>query len=314
MEDFPVYLFTGFLESGKTKFIQETLEDKRFNGGEKTLLLICEEGEEEYDSSRYSSKNIFPVTIDSESVITPDYLSSLADKYKAVRAVIEYNGMWNVSTLFSNLPESWAVYQDFLFADCNTFLQYNMNMRGLVVDKITYADIIVFNRCTDGFDKLTLHKIARAISRGIQIAYEYTDGHAENDDIEDPLPFDINAAVIVIKDEDYAIWYRDIMEDTEKYNGKTVHFKGIVAKNDKLPADRFVIGRHIMTCCVEDIQYCGMVCIWNGSSTLNLREWVEVTARIENKYIKSYGQKGPVLSAVKVIRAEAPEQDVATFY
>ena len=27
MEQIPVYVFTGFLDSGKTKFIQETLED-----------------------------------------------------------------------------------------------------------------------------------------------------------------------------------------------------------------------------------------------------------------------------------------------
>ena len=46
-EQIPVYLFTGFLEAGKTKFIQETMEDPRFNEGERTLLLICEEGLEE---------------------------------------------------------------------------------------------------------------------------------------------------------------------------------------------------------------------------------------------------------------------------
>ena len=53
MQQIPMYVFTGFLESGKTKFIQETLEDPRFNSGEKTLLLVLEEGEEEYDLSRY---------------------------------------------------------------------------------------------------------------------------------------------------------------------------------------------------------------------------------------------------------------------
>ena len=47
MQQIPMYVFTGFLESGKTKFIQETLEDPRFNSGEKTLLLVLEEGEEE---------------------------------------------------------------------------------------------------------------------------------------------------------------------------------------------------------------------------------------------------------------------------
>ena len=45
----PVYLFTGFLEAGKTKMIQETLEDEGFNDGSHILLLVCEEGLEEYD-------------------------------------------------------------------------------------------------------------------------------------------------------------------------------------------------------------------------------------------------------------------------
>ena len=47
--EIPVYLFVGFLESGKTKFIQETFEDPNFDSGDKTLLLVCEEGEEEYN-------------------------------------------------------------------------------------------------------------------------------------------------------------------------------------------------------------------------------------------------------------------------
>ena len=49
MEEVQVYLFTGFLDAGKTKFIRETLQDKRFNDKEPTLLLVCEEGEEEYE-------------------------------------------------------------------------------------------------------------------------------------------------------------------------------------------------------------------------------------------------------------------------
>ena len=62
--DVPVYLFTGFLEAGKTKFIQETLEDKRFNSGEKTMLLLCEEGEEEYDISAMPCQDIYIRTIE----------------------------------------------------------------------------------------------------------------------------------------------------------------------------------------------------------------------------------------------------------
>ena len=58
MQQIPVYSFTGFLDSGKTKFIQETLEDERFNAGERTLVLLFEEGEEEYDLSTQHVREI----------------------------------------------------------------------------------------------------------------------------------------------------------------------------------------------------------------------------------------------------------------
>ena len=144
--DFPVYLFTGFLEAGKTKFIQETLEDKRFNNGERTLLIICEEGVEEYDSSRFYGKNVYPCVIESESDLTVENLRSLQEKYNAKRAVIEYNGMWMEQTLFNAMPEDWLIYQEMCFVDASTFLMYNANMRALVVDKFTNCEMVAFNR------------------------------------------------------------------------------------------------------------------------------------------------------------------------
>ena len=48
-QQIPVYLFTGFLEGGKTRIIQESMEDKRFNSGEKTLMIQCEDGIEELE-------------------------------------------------------------------------------------------------------------------------------------------------------------------------------------------------------------------------------------------------------------------------
>ena len=38
-EPIPVYVFTGFLESGKTKFIQDILADPNFTENERTELL-----------------------------------------------------------------------------------------------------------------------------------------------------------------------------------------------------------------------------------------------------------------------------------
>lgn len=310
----PVYLFLGFLESGKTKFIQETLEDKRFNSGEKTLLLICEEGEEEYDPSRFSNKDVFLRTIDDMSELTEDNLDKLVRECGAERVVIEYNGMWNVSVLFNNMPENWGVYQVMFFADASTFLQYNTNMRSLVVDKLNVCELVVFNRFERSMDNMEFHKIVRGVSRRTEIAYEYTDGEVAYDDIEDPLPFDIEAPEIEIKDNDYALWFRDIMEEPMKYDGKIVSFRALAAKNPKFPKNTFALGRHIMTCCVDDIQYCWTVAEYEKESEIKNRSWVSVTAEIKVQKHKLYRGKGPVLYIREITETTPPEKEVATFY
>ena len=69
-----------------------------------------------------------------------------------------------------------------------------------------------------------------------------------------------------------------------------------------------------MTCCVEDISYCGLIVKWQGSDTVSNRDWVWLTARVEVRFNKLYGRKGPVLNAVAVEKAEPPQEQVATFY
>ena len=219
--DIPVYLFTGFLEAGKTKFIQETLEDKRFNTGEKTLLLVCEEGIEEYAPDQFAADGIQIRTLETESDLNENNLVKYLNETKAERVVIEYNGMWMLDSLYTAMPQNWMVYQEFMFADATTFLAYNANMRQLVYDKLKSAELVVFNRFKEGTDPMPFHKIVRGASRRADIAYEDPSGNVKYDDIEDPLPYNIEADNIVIDDNDYAIFYRDIMEDPSKYDGKT---------------------------------------------------------------------------------------------
>ena len=314
-EDIPVYLFVGFLEGGKTKFIQETLEDKRFNNGEKTLLLLCEEGEEEYEPSRFPSKNVFQYVIEEQEDFNEENLKKILKECGATRVVLEYNGMWTINDLFENLPVEWAVYQAMCFVDSNTFLNYNANMRSLVVDKLNVSELVVFNRFDkEHMDQMEFHKIVRGVSRRIQIAYETTSGEVAYDDIQDPLPFDVNADEIEIKDEDYALFYRDIMEEPEKYHGKTITFKGAAARDKKFPKNVFAAGRHIMTCCVEDIQYCWLVCEWDKAEMFAARQWIRLTAKISVQRHKMYKGKGPVLQIQSVVLTNPPEQEVATFY
>ena len=312
--EIPVYLFTGFLDAGKSTFLQSTLEDNRFNNGERTLVLLCEEGECELEPQRFSGKNVTIETIEEVENLTAAGLTALQKKCRAQRVMLEYNGMWPMETLFKNMPKNWVIYQEMMFADANTFSSYNVNMRGLVVDKLQGAQLVVFNRAQKDLDKMELHKIVRGVSRQAEIAYEYGENDVEYDDIEDPLPFDKGAAVVNIEDADFALWYRDLSEELNTYHGKTVRFKGQVVVDRTIPKGSFIVGRPLMTCCVDDIRFAGLICHWGDASSLRSRDWVTVEASIAVAEHACYGRVGPVLTATRVEKSEAPADEVATFY
>ena len=311
----PVYLFLGFLESGKTKFIQGTLEDSRFAIDGKTLMLVCEEGEEEYETIRFANaEKIEYRVLEDKTMLTEEYLTKLQAEIGFERVVVEYNGTWLLEDFFNAMPEGWLINQMMTFFDAKTFLNYNANMRQFTFDKIQNTQLVVFNRFEKSMDKMAFHKVVRGISRRCDIVYEYEDGKAEYDDIEDELPFDINAPVIQIEDRDYAFFYRDLSENFEKYIGKKVKFKGLVARDERLAPTDLVVGRHVMTCCEDDIQYCGLACVLPQAMELQTRDWICVTATLQLQKHRIYKGKGPVLVAEKVIVCNPPDEQLAIFY
>lgn len=308
----PVYAFTGFLDAGKTKFIQETLCDTRFNAGERSLLLLCEEGEEEFDITPYPHKNVFLEVVDQETVTTAE-LDKLIRKHRAERVILELNGMLPVGDFYEKMPEDWQVAQEVMFADANNILTYNANMRSLVVDKLMGCEMVVFNRLPDHMDIMPLHKLARAVNRRVGILYEYLNGKTQFDDIQDPLPFDINAPIIEVGDDDYALWYRDMNDEPKKYKDKTVRFKAQVARLRKEKDGFFAPGRFVMTCCIDDIEFMGIPCKYEAAATLKVKTWVTVTAKITVRFHSLYRGIGPILEAISVQPAEPAQQEVATF-
>ena len=217
-----------------------------------------------------------------------------------------------VGDLYTRFPTDWVPAQEVMFADATTFMQYNANMRNLVMDKLMGAQMVVFNRLQPGADTMPLHKLVRAANRRVEIMYDYLDGTTAFDDIEDPLPFDIGAPVIEIKDEDYALWYRDVTEEPEKYDGKTVCFKGQAALLRREKKGMFAPGRFVMTCCADDIQFLGVPCVYAGP--IEPRAWYMVKAKIAvEKHPVYKGDLGPVLTAISVTTADPAEPDVATF-
>lgn len=312
--DIPVYLFTGFLESGKTRFIQETMEDERFDTGERTLLLVCEEGIEEYCPERFCSDKVFIEVVDDEEALTESLLKSLVKKHSAKRVLVEYNGMWKMQTLFDAMPKNFVIAQEFMFADAGTILNFNSNMRSLVSEKLSTSELVVFNRYSTDIDKEALHKMVRGLNTRCAIAYEFPNGDVEYDDIEDPLPFDRDAEIIEIEYKDYAYFYRNLSEDLSFYDGKTVKFKCVVAKNKQLKRNELVIGRHVMTCCVEDITFAGFILLGSDFSAIENREWTIVTAKVKLEHNNIYGKVGPVLYMLDIAKTTPPAEEVATFY
>ncbi len=310
----PVYLFTGFLEAGKTSFISETMSDPNFNDRQrKFLIILCEDGEVEFDQTSLGD-NVSFAHFDDPQSITTDRLNAMQKRASADVVVVEYNGMWQLDHFYSALPQGWMVYQEILIVDSTTAIVYNNNMRSLMVDKLTSCEMVVFNRVKTETDKNELHKLVRGISKRANICYEDMSGDIEFDDIEDPLPYDIEADVVEIKDEDFAIFYRDMSEEVEKYIGKTLRFKGIVATDSALPRGHFAIGRHIMTCCQDDIAYRGVVAVGMGGLKLSTRDWVIVEGVLGEGYSKLYEGRGPMLTVSKIERADKPVEEVATFY
>lgn len=312
--EIPVYLFTGFLEAGKTKFIQETLENKEFDSKEKTLLIVCEEGIEEFSDKKFKVSDVVIEYIEDSEDINEKNLSKLAKSHKAKRVIIEYNGMWQLDDLYGALPKDFSVYQEIFTVNAEDFINYNQNMRSLVVDKLKSAETVMFNRVSINNSIEEFHKIVRAITKRANILYEYTDGHIEQDTIEDPLPFDVDADIIEIEDDDYAVWYRDLAEDTAKYIGKTLKFKGIVGRERQLGEKEFVCGRHVMTCCADDIAFQGLIAKSKEKVDFKNRDWIIITAKLVIAEHKVYGGEGPVLVVKDYEMAQVPEQEVATFY
>ena len=308
----PVFLINGFLEAGKTQFLEFTMNQEYFQAEGKTLLIVCEEGDTEYDEKKLKKNRTAVVYVDDYSKLTPEYLNELEVIYRPERVLMEWNGMWNQDEL--KLPEDWAVYQQITIIDGSTFELYLQNMKPLLGPMLRSSELVIMNRC-DGIpdEKLTSYRrTIRAMSRDSEIVLEDKDGEIEQTTLEEDLPYDINAEVIRIKPEHYGIWYIDCMDQPERYQGKTVEFTAMVLKSPKFPKGHFVPGRMAMTCCEADMTFLGFVTKAREAKDLQTKQWVKVRAKIAYEFWKDYEGEGPVLYAETVQPAE-PIREVVQF-
>lgn len=260
----PVYIINGFLESGKSEFITYTLEQPYFQIKGKTLIILCEEGEIEYEEELLKQSHSVIELIEDEEDFTPSNLIELEKKHKPERIVIEYNGMWNFKNM--KLPWHWKVEQQITTIDASTFPMYFNNMKSLLAEMVRKSEMIIFNRC-DGVEDLSTYKRnIKAINAKAEIIFEDSNGEV-NEIMEDDLPYDLKQDTLVLDDYGYGIWYLDSLDHLERYIGKTIEFTAMVLKPEKFPKGYFVPGRMAMTCCADDMAFLGFACEYDGADT-----------------------------------------------
>lgn len=308
----PLYLITGFLDSGKTTLLGDTLNMDYFNDGQRTVLLMCEDGEEEYNQDFLSKRNCRMIPVEDKEQLTTDFLLEVDRRYQPERVLIEFNGMWPLDTLRNlKLPKTWGLYQAIHVIDSTTFEMYRSNMQSMIIDQVSEADMVLFNRCTPDMPMSGWKRSIRAVNRMCEIVFE--DIRGEELEVEDILPYSLEQDHITLEDDDYGIWYIDIQEHPERYIGKTISFKAQAMTGMRLPKGTFVPGRNAMTCCADDIRFFGFLCKYDKSRSLKKGEWVNVTAAIQWEDAPVYDGEGVVLYAKSVEKAEAPEDSLVYF-
>ncbi|PWL92137.1 MAG: hypothetical protein DBY10_02195 [Clostridiales bacterium] len=313
-EPIPVYMICGFLDAGKTNFIAPMLTGEEFTEDERTLLLVCEEGEEEYDTEALGKHNVVPIFLEGKEDLTLSRMEALEAEYRPTQIVVEYNGMWQIAEAVPAFPRHWDLYQIVTIVESPTFNSYAKNMASLMMEKLREADLIVFNRCTDELAEVLRQRNLKMLNRRAEMYLEYAGDEDRMENYDNGLcPFDLSVPVLELSDDDYGFWYTDCMDNPERYAGKTVKFRGIVAQSPKFPHGMYAAGRFGMVCCAEDTAFLGMLCSGPEHKQLKTKDWVEITAKVRLKNLKLLGGEGPVLYTTNVTPCAAPADPLIYF-
>ena len=310
MADIPVYLIAGFLDAGKTDFINGILQDG-FAREDKTLLICCEEGELEYDPKFLT--NVTVVTVEEEEELKCSWLKELEKKHRPKQVLIEYNGMWPIERLYRDvLPANWVLYQIMSFVEASTFEMYAKNMGQIMMEKILNADLLVFNRCTPELRDALRSRNLRMVNRHADIYLENVDGTSEDYLTGNECPFDLEQDIIDIPDEDYGVWYVDALDHPDRYNGKIVRMKLTMCHSKRYPGVHCP-GRFAMVCCEDDIQFLGLIAHGEGLDQYKNHDWIDVTVRMGVENHPAYKGDGPVMHILSISPSTKPSQDVVSF-
>ncbi|MEO2238172.1 GTP-binding protein [Dorea sp. YH-dor226] len=306
----PVFVVTGFLDSGKTTMIKETLMEQEWIEPGLTLLLMCEEGEEEYTQEYLDEKEMVLLKIDDISQLNTVFFKNCEKNYHPAQIVIEYNGMWKLEDLLTiKYPRNFELQGVYSTVDGTTLDMYLTNMRNMLMEQLAESELIVVNRCAEGVDRSGFRRALKVQNPMAQLIFEGIDGKIIEPSEED-LPYDVKGDKIVIEDMDFGIWYVDAYDHPELYLHKEIEFKAQTFRPRGMKDDMFVPVRQIMTCCAADVRYYGYPCKAGKKIQISKRAWVRVRARFEYESLAAFGSKQPVLYLIDMEPAEKPSEEV----
>ncbi len=302
------YFINGFLDSGKSTFINGLFKLELFDKVDRGLLIQCEEGEQEYDYELLESRNISVVSIEDEEDFNPEFITNIEKNIKPKVVIVEFNGMWMRKNI--EFPWYWNKPIEITLFNAKTFDMYSRNMKSLVAEQVRNCQLVIFNRCDDLMDKLPAYRRnVKAIGTGIDVIFEDKNGEIRARFDED-LPYDISKDEIEITEDSFATFYLDSMENVDRYVGKKVTVNGMVQKRSPNSDNTLIVGRYVMTCCAEDISVFGFICDFEDATDLELDEWISITADVEKDYAEKYKLWYPVLKVNSYKRIETPENEV----
>jgi hypothetical protein len=312
VEKKPVYVINGFLDSGKTSFIAYTIGQPYFQIKGTTLLILCEEGEDGYREGLLRETDTVLEIIDDLEDFTTARLMELEKKHRPERVLIEWNGMWDFREF--KIPNAWRLEQQITTINASTFNMFFTNMRSLVAEQLRNSELIMFNRCDDVDEKLLVNfkRNVKAVNPKAEIIFEGANGEIDVT-LDEDLPYDLNDDPIVLNNFGFGNFYLDALDHVERYLGKRIRFKAMVMKPGGIPDGSFVPGRLVMTCCAQDIQVLGFACAYDKVAELKEQDWIEVTARIEKRFVEAYEGEGPFLIAESVEKTDPPKTEVIDF-
>ena len=307
MKKVPVFIINGFLESGKTTFIKNAIINDPKMKKEKVLIVVCEEGEIEYENL---PDNMKVHIIDDKENVRSDVFGKLNEKYKPTFVIIEYNGVWGMQTLYQTpMPKTWGLADQMTIIDATTFESYFNNMKSIFADMLRSSTSVIMNRCTreDNF-KMYKDNIKRT-SPQTEIMYVSDNEGILDIMLEEDLPYNLSDEVIVLDKDTYVTWYIDMIDNPSRYEGKKVEYIAQAARPDYFRDGYFLTGNMVMTCCEDDMQFLGFVCKYDKASMIDEGGYVRVRAEIHTEHAPEYDEEeGPVLHALSVAPVSKPKK------